>query len=302
MDKKDISTSRIIDLSKTLKDEYIKDYKKLSSKYSGQEKSFFETFFDPKKRFDSEVEVLNTFLSFVKDRTMVNRFRQLIHNLDDKEKYERFLASVMIYIRIDSFVHSFDKFLYLCIAVEAAMNYGIKGNKKKSQLFRDFFVDNLSEESKLKIISNFQDTSVEYVCDGTSLQEYHHARSEGKNIKIKKIKRPTQVPLCYKRKQCYLAYGRCCPEILCAIKGNSKQIDSRLYFVLDYLYGKRSDFVHEGKSFAHPESQPEKHYTDIGINDLYENPMDSSLQEIFYSLDIKDLFFLYEEALYKNFC
>lgn len=288
-------------VSDNLVKQFEDEFNSKSSNYSGDEKLFYESFFGYRKRLEGENEELIKFMGYLKNRTKTDDFTDLIKNFQEMDIYERFLSSIFIYMRIDNIPSSADKFLYLCIAVEAAMNYRLRPNKTKSQLFREFFSLNLSKQSKLKIISSFQNKKVKYIIPGSQLLALKFAKEQGQKVKYVKKEENTWLPACFVMKECYVGYGRCYPETSCAIKDNEIAIDTRLYFVLDYLYSKRSDFVHEGIAFSHPMSIPEKNYTSAGILDAYEDPSTKKYVEVSYHLDFKDLCFLYEEALLNHF-
>ena len=288
-------------LSEYLIKKYKSSFEANLSKYEGDNKLFYKGFFDYNKRLKSEEKEIKRFLGFLKNRNAVADFVSMIKNIKKKKDYERFFSSILIYMRIDSLEHAFDKFLYLCIAVESCMNYGIKTSKKKGQLFREFFSENLSEKSKLKIISSFQDKKVKNIIHGSQLLAGKIMIENGKKVKFVKKPENTLLPKCFEMKNCYIEYGGCYPDTLCAIKGDVTKVNTRLFFVLDYLYSKRSNFVHEGIAFSHPMSIPEKNYTDAGILDAYKEPSTKQFIEVHYNLDFKDLCFLYEEALLNHF-
>ena len=110
-----------------------------------------------------------------------------------------------------------------------------------------------------------------------------------RKAKIIKNKEKSIVPSCYKLKQCYLDTGKCYPQHSCYLKSNPLKINDQLDYVLDYLYRERSNFVHEGRVFSHPEGG--------SIGDVCCHPSKKKLVGVSYSLSLVDLFEIYEEAL-----
>jgi hypothetical protein len=265
------------------------DYDERRKNLSEMDQEAFAFFLSSQNEIKGDKETFVNFLDSLIKEDFKEEFKNLIENFNDMESYQRFLASILIYMRSNSFNESPDKFLYLCIAVEAAMQFkSTMGKIKKTKLFKDFFKKNLSEDSKLKMISHFKDKEVDNIAVGHSVM----MRNIRKN-KIIKIKETSMVPSCYKLKQCYLHIGKCYPQHGCYLKTNTDKIDDQLDNVLDYLYQKRSNFVHNGRVFPHPEGS--------SIGDVYCHPAQKKLIGVSYSLDLFDLFKIYEEALLNHF-
>lgn len=244
----------------------------------------------PKLGMKSEILYLQTFLNSLKNQELKEDFIKLIETFEDLELYKRFLASILIYNRIDGLPDGIDKFLYLCIAVEAAMYFKHNKGKKKNKLFRSFFKKNLSDESKLKMISNFRNKKVKNIL----------VRDIKFGSKLKKRKTNTLLPSCYRQKHCFVYGNGCYPENMCHLKNEGRnKIDEQLDHILNYLYAKRGNFVHEGVGFS-LENRDEKGYFDIRIFDLYKDHTKNKMSEVLVTLNMEQLFNFYEEALLNH--
>ncbi|MFH1505989.1 MAG: hypothetical protein ABIE94_03275 [archaeon] len=262
--------------------------KKIKSK---EDKEIYRFLFDIKKKQKEEQRGLENFIRNLRSKNLKNDFIQLIKSFKKTEVYERFLASTLIYSRVIKLKDDVDKFIYLCIAIEAAVNK-TGTRKKKGQLFEDFFRDNLSEKSKLLMISNFGNKTVKNVVCGQELIKAKYL-NPGK-IRLKKIKKHHILPSCYKQKHCYIQYGLCYPEALCAIKSKVNLINAQLEFILKYIYTKRSNFVHNGVLF----SVPNKNHTKF---DSFRDPHTKKPLSVRLSLDFDSVLLIYEEALLNYF-
>jgi len=226
-----------------------------------------------------------------------DKFIFLIENFENYELYKSFLASILVYTRIDDLPDDIDKFLYLCIAVEAAMQFN-SIIRKKSKRFKLFFMENLSDNSKLKMISSFKNKRFKNFIEGSNLANH---KTFGTNLK--KIKREIILPSCYRQKECFIAQSKCYPDRYCFLKDKDEiKINEQLDFILSYLYGKRSDFVHEGIGFSLESRSLESrlgHWH--GLWDLFKDPIQGKEVEVHFKLYMEDLFNFYEEALLNQF-
>mgnify|MGYP000889783489 CR=1 FL=1 len=263
-------------------------YKERKKKLSPSQIRILSPFLDPKPEIDGDKEVLQNFLDFLQNDTYEQEFVNLIENFEDLEAYHRFLASVLIYMRTENFNDPSDKFLYLCISIEAAMQFKSNRGKEKNRLFKAFFKENLAEDTKLRMISHFKSKNVINTVKSQDFLLYKAGKTSLRKTKGKSI-----VPSCYKLKQCFLDTGKCYPQHGCYLKSNPDKINDQLNFVLDYLYQKRSNFVHDGRIFAHP--------VNGSIGDVCCYSAQKKLVGISYSLNLYDLFEIYEEALLNHF-
>ena len=285
---------------KEIEKEIRNNFEKQQNQRDEEEKEAYLEFLSPDRKIKGQTELLKEFLLFIKNPDLIFDFKILIENFRDLNLYERFLAAVRIYLRTDKLNESFDKFLYLCIAVEAPIHYNSNEKKEKGKLFIKFFKDNLSNESKLKLISNFKSKRVKNIADATSLRMCKY----GYIKKPEKIPHGSLLPSCYKQNHCGILYGRCNykPNQLCFLKSNPEKIDDHLYLVSDFLYKKRSDFVHEGKIFHHPMNDPDKPNPTNRSDGVWKNPISNNQEYKYeYTLDLNDLFCIYEEALLNYF-
>jgi hypothetical protein len=118
---------------------------------------------------------------------------------------------------------------------------------------------------------------------------------------LKKIKRDKLLPSCYRQKECFIAASKCYPDHYCYLKDkDTSKINEQLDFILSYLYGKRSRFVHEGVGFS-LESREEKNYLGGGLLDLFHDPTQNKKVQVFFTLYMEDLLNFYEEALMNKF-
>lgn len=274
----------------------VEKFEKKTEKMEESDKKFYTDLLNPGITLKAEIPEINKFLDSIKNKTLKLKFIDLIVNFEDYDVYKRFLASILVYNRINNLPDDADKFLYLCIAVEAAMHSKSNEGKEKNKLFRSFFNENLSSESKLKMISQFKNKKVKNVINGSNLANHKTFGS-----KIKKTKSNGFLPSCYRQKECFIAGGKCYPERLCNLKNKGeKEVNEQLDFILRYLYGKRSRFVHEGVAFA-LESREKKDYLGGGLLDSYEDHTRNKNYQVFFTLYMEDLFIFYEEAL-LNYC
>lgn len=275
----------------------MEDFEKTAERMSESDEKFYRDLFHPVITLKSEIPPLNTFIeSSIKNEALKPDFIDLIANFEDYEIYKRFLASILIYNRINNLDDGIDKFLHICIAVEAAMHFKSNPITEKNKRFRYFFKDNLSTESKLKMISCFQNKKVKNIIKGSDLLNH---KSFG--VKIKKTKSNTFLPSCYRQKGCFVYGNKCYPECLCDLKvKREEKINEQLDFILGYLYDKRSRFVHEGIEFS-LESRRDKNYFGGGLLDSFRDPTRNRMVEVFFTLYAEDLFNFYEEALLNYF-
>lgn len=257
-------------------------------------RDFVMKHFNPLNDIEHEIPNLVKFLDSIRNPDLKEEFIGLIETFEDAVIYERFVASICVYNRIDSLPEGSDKFLYLCIAVEAAMHLDINHNKKKNKLFRAFFKDNLSEESKLKMISTFRNKKVKNI-NGPDL-----VNSRYSGTKPKKTKYETHLPSCYRQKQCFVYGGRCYPDNLCYLKNEGHyRINEQLDHILNYLYGKRGCFVHNGVHFE-LSSRNDGRYMSSQLLDIYHDYIKKENTEVLFTLYLEDLFNFYEEALLNH--
>lgn len=275
----------------------MEEFEKNAKTMSEDDEKFYRGLFLPLTTLKAEIPPLKTFIeSSIKNETLKPDFIDLIANFEDYGLYKRFLASILIYNRIDNLDDGIDKFLYLCIAVEAAMHFKSNPIKQKNKRFKHFFKDNISTESKLKMVSCFQNKKVKNIIKGSNLLNH---KSFG--VKIKKTKSNTFLPSCYRQNGCFVDGGKCYPERLCDLKARGvEKINEQLDFILGYLYDKRSRFVHEGIGFS-LESKEEKDYLGGGLLDSFHDPTRNKTGEVFFTLYAEDLFNFYEEALLNHF-
>lgn len=277
-------------------DQKVRELKSVLGKAKKSDKEFVSVIMNPKKDLESEIPALNKFLDSIKNPELRDRYITLIENFRNKELYERFLASILIYNHIDGLPELNDKFLYICIAVEAAMHFESNHNKKKSQLFKSFFKTNLSRESKLKLISNFKNKNVYNVVKATDLVNYK--RFGGK---LRKYKSNTLLPSCYHQKNCFVDGDRCYPERFCYLNEQTdSHIDGQLDLILSYLYTKRSDFVHEGRGFYLESKDDIEDLGEGGLLDLYHDYSKNEDCQVFFTLYIEDFLYTFKEALLNH--
>jgi hypothetical protein len=260
-------------------------------------KDFVINYYNPINDIQYEIPHIQKFLDSIKNLSLKNEFILLIGTFSDSEIYERFLASIFIYNRIDSLPEDSDKFLYLCIAVEAAMHLDINHNEKKNKLFRDFFKNNLSDESKLKMITSFRNKKMKNIINGPDL-----VNSRYFGTKPKKKKCEVYLPSCYRQKQCFVYGSQCSPNKLCYLKSEgSYRLNEQLDHILNYLYAKRGSFVHNGVQFALDSKYDDSYHFSCGLWDVYYDYIKNEEMNVIFTLYLEDLFNFYEEAL-LNFC
>lgn len=275
----------------------MEDFEKNAERMSEDDENFYRNLFHPANTLKAEIPPLNTFIeSSIKNETLKPDFIDLIASFEDYELYKRFLASISIYNRIDKLDDGIDKFLYLCIAVEAVVNFKSNPIKPKNKRFKHFFKDNLSTESKLKMISCFQNKKVKNIIKGSKLLNH---KSFG--VKIEKSKSNTFLPSCYRQKGCYVEVGKCYPDRLCDLRTRGEEkINEQLDLILGYLYDKRSRFVHEGIGFS-LENRKEKDYFGGGLIARAYDPIKNKMVTVSFKLYAEDLFNFYEESLLNYF-
>ncbi|MDP3034616.1 MAG: hypothetical protein Q8M97_05820 [Methanobacteriaceae archaeon] len=283
-----MSSNSEFNFPENIKSSIEEEYKERRNKLSAKNQKAYAFFLDSQSVIEGDKEIFNEFLNSLIENDYKNNFVDIIENFEDIEVYRRFLASILIYMRINNFEDSPDKFLYFCIAVEAAMQFKSNKGKGNTRLFKDFFKENLSEDSKLKMISHFKIKEVNNTVKSQNFLMYKYGKS-----KLIKNKKKSFVPSCYRLKQCYVDTGKCYPKHGCYLKSNPHKINDQLDHVLDYLYQKRSNFVHDGRVFSHP--------VDGSIGDVWRHPAKKKFIGISYSLNLYDLFSLYEEALLTYF-
>lgn len=266
------------------------DYNKRKNKFDAHNQLVYSFFLDPNPRIDGDKEVLENFLNSV-NNDLRDDYVNLIENFADFAEYNKFLASVLIYLRIENIGDECDKFLYLCIAIEAATRFKYNQNKKKSLLFKKFFKDNLPIEEKIKIISNFKSKEFKYTLSSTDLTRYRS--NINTKPKPKKIESNSFLPACYRQKRCYIEYGKCYPKYGCYLC-DINNADGYFDLVIDFLYQKRSNFVHEGRIFPHPNGQGGSQFV------CYDHSIKDDII-VRYSLDLFDLIKIYQIALLNHF-
>ncbi len=255
-------------------------------------KNFVINHFNPLNDIKYEMNRIQKFLDSIKNQSLKNEFIVLIETFEDSEIYERFLSSIFIYNRINNLLEDSDKFIYLCIAVEAAMHLNVKHNEKKNKLFRAFFKNNLSDESKLKMISSFRNKKVKNIIKGPDL-----INSQYFGTKPKKNRYEAHLPSCYKQKQCFVYGGRCYPDNLCYLKNaGHHRLNEQLDHILNYLYVKRGRFVHNGVPFELGSHR----YISCQLLDTYYDYVKKENAEVLFTLYLEDLFIFYEEALLNH--
>lgn len=260
------------------------------------DKDFYKSLLNPGHTVKAEIPALNEFINNIKNSGLKDEFIDLIEKFENFELYKRFLAAALIYNRINGLPDNADKFLYICIAVEAAMHYESNPIKEKNKRFRSFFKENLSKESKLKMISTFKNRKVKNIIKGSNLANH---RSFG--AKLIKHESNTFLPSCYRQKSCFVEGSRCYPERICFLNDSTEsKIDEQLDFILLYLYGKRSRFVHEGVAFS-LESKEEKDYLGGGLLDVfYDHTKMNERHQVYFTLYQEDFFNFFEEALLNH--
>ncbi|QUH23458.1 hypothetical protein HYG87_06635 [Methanobacterium alkalithermotolerans] len=271
-------------IQKEIEDEYAAK----KNKFNPSQQAAFSIFLDPNPEIEGDKEVLEKFLDDI-PIDLKKDYIDLIENFDDLNAYRKFLGSILIYLRIENIGDECDKFLYLCIAIEAATRFKYNQNKKKTLLFQKFFKDNLPIEERIKIVSNFKSKDAKYTLDSTDLIRVR----SNPNSKIKKIETNSFLPACYRLKKCYIDYDKCYPEYGCYLK----DIDSTDGFIelpLNFLYQKRSIFVHDGRVFPHPNGQG-------GSQFVCHDPSIEKDIIVRYSLDLFDLIRMYQIALLNHF-
>lgn len=271
----------------------VKNFEEKGKKVSESDKNLYIALLNPRITAKAEILALNKFIDSVKNDALKDEFIRLIENFEDYGLYKRFLASILIYNRINNLPESIDKFLYICIAIEAVMHYESNPVKEKGKRFKLFFKENLSTESKLKMISAFKNKEFKNIINGSNL-----ANHKKLGFKLKKIKRNTFLPSCYRQKECFFAAGKCYPDRYCYLKNNDEiKVNEQLDFILTYLYSKRSEFVHEGIGFSLGSREDRWH----GLRDLFYDSIQRKDVEVHFSLYMEDLFNFYEEALLNQF-
>lgn len=271
----------------------VEKFEERGKSISNSDKDFYTALLNPGITVKAEIPALNKFIDSIKNDALKNEFTRLIENFEDYELYKRFLASILIYNRIDNLADGIDKFLYICIAVEAAMHFKSNPIKEKGKRFKLFFKENLSTESKLEMISSFKNKKFKNVIEGSNLANHKYF-----GVKLKKIKRNVLLPSCYRQKECFFAAGECYPDRYCYLKDNDEtKVNEQLDFILTYLYAKRSEFVHEGIGFSLESKEDRWH----GLRDLFYDPIQGKNVEVHFKLYLEDLFNFYEEALLNQF-
>jgi len=269
---------------------------KISSISDDVTRSFYERLLDPEKEIEYDVKTMRKFLEKLYNKSLKNDFISLFRNFRDEELYNHFLASIRIYSRIDDLPCNEDMFLYLIIAIEASLNYGGKNKGEgKKKLFKSFFKENLSKNTKIKLVSSFYNKRFDTYKKGVHREVDDILREKtGREVYHPEINEPISLPACYKKDSCYIEYGRCHPEIYCHLNQHEGQLENYLDAVLEYLYKKRCDAVHEGKFFT-PQKQRENGIDFIGIVDYYKDGI------ISFKITLEELFSMYEEALLNFF-
>jgi len=109
------------------------------------------------------------FIETLMHEDLKDRYIEVANTIQKPKKYNRFLASAIIYTRLHNNLQDVaDKFIYLVIAVEAAKRYGESRHSGNTEDFVGFFINNLSDESIKKTAECFQ------VDPRTYEKEYKH--------------------------------------------------------------------------------------------------------------------------------
>ena len=102
-------------------------------------------------------EYLCNFLSVLIRKDLKDDFFDMISRIRDVEEFRRFLTSTIIYHRMHTKLNEVeDKFIYLCIAVEAAKRFGTGRTTGATDDFVNFFIGNLSNNSIQQALSYFE--------------------------------------------------------------------------------------------------------------------------------------------------
>lgn len=106
-------------------------------------------------------DIKRTLCEFLKDalirKELAQEFVNLFNNLTDYSAHRRFIASIYLYVRMNNTIPDpKDKFLYLCMAVEAARRFESTPNQGAKRDFKEFFLKNLSDSSKELIAQKFK--------------------------------------------------------------------------------------------------------------------------------------------------
>ena len=280
-----------ITFPKEIEKQYSAEYSKKMALIQDREKeiqTFYSELYNPSKIINEEKEVLETFISNLKSG-LAKELIELIASFKNMKLYKRFVASAFIYNRIKKLPEPFDKFLYLCIAVEAALNFDSEDFSRRSEKFRLFFKENLSTENKLKLISSFRDGVFDSYLE-----------------KGQRIDKRIMLPSCYDENVCYVEGGRCEPSVACPLLSDEKRLNEQLDLVLRYIYQKRSAFVHEGKLFFLYERYSKAGMNFLGgyILDVFHIVKGNKIVDskpVLVSLDFGDLCICYEESLLNYF-
>lgn len=160
---------------------------------------------------------------------------------ENRETLENSIAKIEDYDSLISFLNkSYQDYVSL---------YGLTSN-----LFR-FFKEHLTENEKIELVRSFHVSRKQcierdrYVLSrkhGVARREYENieecSRVEGQPLEERLL------PHCYDWKDCYLEYGRCCPDVACILKGNEELLDEELKRIINIIYDYRSKFVHGARA------------------------------------------------------
>ncbi len=127
--------------------------------------------FDPMINVDDEIRknkeyYKEEFCKFIKrDNPFSEKYVCLFNRFTNYEEFLRFMKSITLYNRSEELkcLSVEDRFLYLCIAIEAAMRFETERNGGATQDFINFFLKNLSCDTlkgisgKFKILSPAED-------------------------------------------------------------------------------------------------------------------------------------------------
>jgi hypothetical protein len=252
---------------------------------------------DPRKQIENERKIIFEFLEGLENKSLIDFYIAFLGSFRNEELYNRFIASIRLYSRIHNLQSDIDKFLYWCISVEAALNFGgINIDKGKTKLFKSFFKENLPKDTKIKLISSFKNAEYNTYLERHSIRIY---RNKIKKENFRTNKR-ILLPKCYDEGFCWIEYGKCHPDIYCYISDDDNKLNEYLDSVFDYLYQKRSNFIHEGKLWA-----PQFEKGDMipaGNLDMWRiGKKQKQNVVVVFNITFEDLRCAYEEALLNYF-
>ena len=102
-------------------------------------------------------DALCKFLEVITRDNLQGDYIRMIEQLKNIGDFGRFLKSAMIYTRMHTKLKEIeDKFIYLCVAVEAAKRYNTGNREGPTTTFVNFFLNNLSDDSLELALSYFE--------------------------------------------------------------------------------------------------------------------------------------------------